>query len=172
MLEVGDLALLVPVGRALNARAQRAIVLVTRADRHVIEATVGDAGDAASTLVHSVTSCGSPRSARILHCLARIRLTLVRASGARGSSRTCHALFVLQASVRLDTLFTADAGASCTIAPLVISRLLQLLALFKVAELVNVVMRNEQVGTGATAAVLIVYRGAARLVMLMLVLET
>lgn len=82
-------------------------------------------------------------------------------------------MFVLQASVRLDTLFTADAGTSCTVAPLVIPGLLQLLALFKIAELVNVVMRNEKVGTGATAsAVLIVYRGAARLVMLMLVLET
>ena len=137
MLKVGDLALFVSVCGAFYGRAQRAIVLVPRSYRHVIEAAIGDACH--SYLIHSVSrrTTGTPR---VFHSLTRVCMMVLTLSDS---------MVLFNTRSGFDAFFPAnDCGIRArraAIAPLVIPRLLQLLALLEIAQLV--VMRDKQVST-------------------------
>ena len=141
VLKVCDLALLVPVSGAFDGRTERAIVFVTRPDRHVIEATIGDPGDTHGIFVHRIAcrSCITARPSRILNSLTRIALTLIGPSSLRACGHMM-TLFILETGVRFYALFTADAPSGHWVTPLMISRLLQLLTLLQVAQLVYIVV--------------------------------
>ena len=146
--------------RAFDRGAERAIILVTRTDRHVIEAAVRDSRH--TDLIHSVVGSGADgatSSTGILHILTRVCLALICSTALRGSI-----VLVFETRVRFDTLFTADYRTSAAITPLMIPGLLQLLALLQVAQLI--IVRDQQIAT----TVLIVYC-SLRLVMLLLVLK-
>ena len=151
VFQVSDLSLLMPISGAFYTRAKRTVVLVSRSNRHVVEAAVRDARHA--NLIHSVVCSAAMMSRCILHILARVMLTLVRL-------RHCVVLF--NAGVRLNALFATDWCTTATVAPLVIARLLQLLALLEVAELVAV--RDQEV----PSAVLIIDRRLRLMMMLVL----
>ena len=147
MLEVGNLALFVAIRRALDGGAERAIMLVTRTDGHVIEAAVRDSRH--TDLIHCGPCSGadgSTSATSIFHILTRISLALVRPTALRGNI-----VLVLETCIRFDTLFTADCRSSTTVAPLMVPGLLQLLALLQIAQLI--IVRYEQVAP----TILIVY---------------
>ena len=120
--------------RAFDRGAERAIILVTRTDRHVIEAAVRDSRH--TDLIHSVVGSGADGTTSttgILHILTRVCLALICSTALRGSI-----VLVFETRVRFDTLFTADCRTSAAITPLMIPGLLQLLALLQVAQLIIV----------------------------------
>ena len=129
VLQVRNLALLVAVCGAFDRRAECAVILVARANRNVIKATVRDSSH--TDFVNRVVCSGAYWAASSrLDILIHICLALV-SSSALGASGV---VLILETGVRLDALFTADCCTSAsTIAPLMIPGLLQLLALLKVA---------------------------------------
>lgn len=148
MFKVCDLSLLMAIGGSFDSGTERAIVLIIWSDCHVIEATVRYTS-------HAYFVDGSICGAISPHTL---NLTIVN------GSLVCYCLF-FYTCIWLYTLLTTDGGTTTPINSLVIPSFLQLLTLFKIAQLITV--RDQQVA----AAVLIVSNWRCWLVMV-LVLKT